>query len=249
MDLRDVLTSVHGKPITVEDVIVFLKANGTFRNSIYQMISNEVTALKSRDMGIDVAERELQDYTALKRQELGLQSAVEMNDYCKWLGVTYDQWERSLEAELLRCKLRKAMYPEATIREIFDTYQYRLRSISLSRIVGSDRESLRRILDDLRAGQGDFATLARECSVEESSRMAGGYLGTVRWGMLPQEIEETIFTAEVNDVIGPLQQDGYWVLYRIDDIRGGEYTEELREQIRDWLFSDWLEDAVRNAAI
>lgn len=248
MALDDVLTTVSGKPITVEDVLVYLKATGAFRNAIYHMISIEVIGLRASERGIVVTEQEIHDYSKARRETMGLTDAVAMNNYCKWLGITFDHWQKEAEIELLRRRLKQALFPDRRVRETYDARKHELKTLSLSRLVcreQAEAEAYRRRLD---AGEADFATLARGHSLEQNTRTAGGYLGRIRWGMLPGEIEMALFNADSGRVVGPLAQDGYWVLYRIDEIQGAEYTEELKEQIAERLFADWLEREVRNVS-
>lgn len=246
MQMADVLTTVSGRPITVEDVLVYLKANGTFRNAIYQIISKEVVAFKARELNIRVSETELAEYTRTRRAATGLQDAVRMNDYCKYLGITYDQWQREMETELLRDKVKRRMNPPARVREVYEEHRNELLTLNLSRIVCRTEVEVAAIRARIERGEGDFSTLAREHSLEENTRVAGGYLGSLRAGMLPEPLERQLFAAPVESMVGPVEQEGYWVLYRIDALRGTELTDEISEQITDRLFNDWLEQAVQN---
>ena len=245
MNLADVLTTVCGKPITVEDVVVFLKATGAFRNAIYHMISIEVLMLKAREMNVTLLEHEIHAYCKAKKQSLGIEDAVAMHNYCKWLGITYDHWLKQVEIELIRQKLKQALFPEKMIRELFAEHHQSLRTFSLSRIVGDDKEQLAGFREQVEAGKADFVALARHHSQEQNTRVAGGFVGRIRPGMLNPDIEKLLFAASPNELVGPISQDGRWALYRVDDVQEPEYTEQLKEQIAERLFVDWLENEVR----
>lgn len=245
MNLSDVLTTVCGKPITVEDVLVFLKATGTFRNAIYHMISIEVLMLKAQEMQVTLREHEVHAYCKAKKEGLGIQDAAAMNDYCKWLGITYEHWLKQVEIELIREKLKQALFPEAKIRELFAEHHQSLRTYSLSRIVGDDPDRLTAFRRQVEAGEADFSALARGHSLEQNTRVAGGFLGRIKPGMLNPELEKHLFAASANELVGPIAQDGRWALYRVDDVQEPEFTEQLKEQIAERLFVDWLENEVR----
>lgn len=241
------LTTVSGKPITVDDVLLYLKATGIFRNAIYQIISIEVITLKARELKLAVSEEELHAYSKTRRESLGLIEATAMNDYCKWLGITFDHWQKQIEIELLRQRLKKALFSEARLRELYEQRRHELKTLSVSRIVLREPAFLQEIATQIQAGQRDFSMLAREHSLEQNTKVAGGYLGRIRWGMLPAEVEKVLFPALPGALVGPLAQDGYWVLYRVDDVQEAEYTDELKEQISERLFAEWLEHEVRVA--
>lgn len=245
MNMSDVLTTVCGKPITVEDVLVFLKATGTFRNAIYHMISIEVLMLKARELNITLLENEVHAYCKARKEGLGIRDAAAMNDYCKWLGITYDHWLKQVEIELIRQKLKQALFPEGTIRELFAEHHQTLRTYSLSRIVSDDHDQLTAFRRQVEGGEADFSALARRHSLEQNTRVAGGFLGRIKPGMLNPDIEKYLFSAAPNELVGPILQDGRWALYRVDDVQEPEYTEQLREQIAERLFVDWLENEVR----
>ena len=247
MELSDVLTTVGGKPITVRDVVAWLKINGTFRNAIYQLISHELIAHKARDLRVKITPRQLHDYAMRRREALGVSDAVAMNNYCHWLGISFDQWELEVEKELLREHVKAALFPRNFIDQLYSERSHELNVVTLSRIVCRDKAKARVVKRRLTENNCDFAEVARECSDEETTREQGGYLGQVRWGILPPEIEQTVFAAESGALLGPLLQDAYWVVYRVDEVRRTELSDELREQIADRLFSDWLEDAVKHA--
>jgi hypothetical protein len=71
MEMQDVVTTVSGNPIKVEDIIVHLKVNGAFRNTIYQLIENRVVALKCRELNIGISDNEFYAHADTKRRMLG----------------------------------------------------------------------------------------------------------------------------------------------------------------------------------
>lgn len=247
MELTDVLTTVRGEPITVRDVVAWLKVNGTFRNAIYQLISQALIADKARELGVKVTPAQLRVYAMRRRESLGVADAVSMNNYCRWLGITFEQWEREVEKELLRERVKAALFPRSVVDRLYEERSHELHVLTLSRIVCREKSRAQHARRRLADNKSQFSEVARQYSEEEETREMGGYLGQVRWGMLPPDVEQAVFGAESGALLGPLQQDSFWVLYHIDDVQRTELTDELREQIADRLFSDWLEEAVRDA--
>ena len=52
MELGTAVTTVKGDAITVEDVILHLKAKGTFRTAIYEIIEQRIIKYKLREYGV-----------------------------------------------------------------------------------------------------------------------------------------------------------------------------------------------------
>ena len=229
MGLSDVVATVHGRPLTVEDVLVHLKVNGTFLDAVYQLISDQVVAQSVADKHLKVSDSEVQSFVKAKRRELGLGRAMEMNKYCNRLGITLDQWQRQAEDEYLRERLMKAMYKEREMRQVYKQNKHEFITYNLSRIVCENEFEItalqRRIVD----AELDFATAARGYSIEENTRIMNGYVGSVMWGMLPANTREHFIAVGAGELVGPFQQDGYWVLYVCRQRLWDRYSAGLRE--------------------
>ncbi len=247
MEMQDVLTTVNGEPITVEDAIVRLKANGNFRNAIYQLIESRVIALKCQELGIGVRENELHAHSETKRRLLGLFRAMDMNRYCKWHGITMEHWNATVQQEVLRRKLNEALIEDFDVEEYFEQNKNKFMMASLSRIVCAEFAEARKAKDRIVNGVEDFATVARDVSREKNTRRSGGYLGCIKFGTLAPTINEAVFSASPGEILGPFEQSGYWVLYRVEERRNPELDESLRKNISDQLFSQWLRKEALNA--
>nr|MDQ3960600.1 peptidylprolyl isomerase [Pseudomonadota bacterium] len=87
----------------------------------------------------------------------------------------------------------------------------------------------------------DFAALARKVSIEKNTRIAGGYVGNIKYGTLPRPIDQAIFTAQPGSLLGPFVQAGYWAIYKVEEIRTAELDENLKKTIANHLFTHWLQ--------
>jgi parvulin-like peptidyl-prolyl isomerase len=86
------------------------------------------------------------------------------------------------------------------------------------------------ILDELEGG-ADFAELAEERSIDTGSGAQGGELGEFGRGQMVPEFEEAVFTAEIGEVVGPVEtQFGFHVIEVIE--RAEPDLEEVEEEIR-----------------
>lgn len=247
MEMHDVLTTVSGEPITVEDVIVHLKGNGTFRTAIYHLIENHVIALKCKELRVNVGEEEFREYSLTRRRLLGLVSVIDMSRYCRWHGITMEQWNTMIQRDLLRQKLKERLITKRKVEAHFEARKHDYMMVSVSRIVcatAGDAEAARKRIQD--KGE-DFATVARSVSLERNTRVSGGYVGCIKSGTLPEAINQTVFAAQPGDTLGPFQQSGYWVLYRVEERQNTELDMTLRNNVSEQLFNQWLRDSARNA--
>lgn len=247
MEMQDTLTTVAGEPITVADVITHLKCNGTFRNAIYHVIEKKVILQKCNELGITLTDHELHTHAEIKRRMLGLTNAVDLNQYCRWHGIVMEQWNETVWQELLRQKLQNTIISAEDVEVFFKEHKNDYIMASVSRIVCADQTAIQRAKERVYLQGEDFAAVARKVSLEKNTRIAGGYLGCIKYGTLPQTINQAVFSAKPGTVQGPFEQSGYWVLYRTEDHRNTELDESLRKNIKNRLFNQWLHRAVLSA--
>ena len=244
MDINDRLTTVNGKPVTVNDVFVFLKATGQFRSAIYDVIEIEVIKQKAESMGIGVSEAELQEHSDTRKRWLGLNSVADWHNHCRWVGINEEQWTKAVRTEFLRKRLQRRAIAAADIKRYFNDNKAKLLTARLSRIVCADEASATSLVARVRLAPDQFPLLARQHSIEEQTRNGGGYLGSFNTGILPAEIERVVFAAQPGEVLGPYGVNGHWTLYRVEGIDHAELDDALRTYISEKLFSEWLQNEV-----
>ena len=247
MEMLDVLTTVNGKPITVEDVTVHLKVNGTFRNAIYQLIETRVVDLKCQELSISISDNEFYEYSDTKRRLQGLSNAIDMNRYCKWHGILMDQWNDTVRQDILRKKLKEKIVIDTEITAFFEEHQNEFKTAYLSRIVCTDCAKAQQVKEQIASHGEDFSIAARRVSIEKNTRMAGGYLGCIKYGTLPKTIDQAVFSGQPGQMLGPFEQSGYGVLYKIEEIITPVLDDTLKKNISDLLFARWLQREMLNA--
>ncbi|MCY3019244.1 MAG: peptidylprolyl isomerase [Planctomycetota bacterium] len=243
MEMQDTLIIVDGKQITVTDVLVYLKATGVFRDAVCRLVELEVIRNKLPELRIEITEAELYEFAAQKRRFARLERAEEMNEYCRNNGITLAHWLVVTRDELMLQKLRAKVVAESDIAGYFAQNRAMMKTVALSRIVCRDDATAKNVIRRAAAGES-FSELARRCSVEENTRHCGGYLGAVRRRMLPTAVDDKVFAARANDVLGPFWENGYWSVYKIEAIREAELGSSLKQEIADRLFKAWLQRAI-----
>jgi hypothetical protein len=244
MEMQDIVTTVCGEPITMADVVVHLKGNGTFRNAIYQLIETRVISRKCEELGITISDHEFHDHAEKKRRLLGLTSVVDLNRHCRWHGIVLEQWHSIVQQELLRHKLRDKIISSKDVETYFKKHKNDFMTASVSRIVCPDYGAIEKAKQSIIVQGEDFAAVARRVSLEKNTRIAGGYLGSVKHGTLPHPINNVVFSADPGSVLGPFEQSGYWVLYRLEERRNTELDEALHKNNAGRLFNQWLQKLV-----
>lgn len=243
MDLQDTLIVVNGRKVKVEDVLVYLKATGVFRDAVCRLVETEVLQDKAKEAGVDVSDNEFYEFASSKRRYARLLRAEDMQEYCRANGITLDHWHQVTKCELLMMKMRAKVVQEKDVIDYFTKHRDTMKTLSLSRIVCPDAAKARDLKERVAGGE-NFYDLARRYSLDEHTRAAGGYLGTVRRRMLSPKVEEALFTAKVDEVAGPFNENSVWSIYKVDAVRDADLNNALKKEIADQLFKAWLARAI-----
>ncbi|MEN1727045.1 MAG: peptidylprolyl isomerase [Pseudomonadota bacterium] len=92
---------------------------------------------------------------------------------------------------------------------------------------------------------GDFAELARENSMDETSANIGGLLDWFQAGAYGDFIQEQLDQLDPGDLSAPFQTPLGWHLLRLEAERDADRTEQvMRSQARDMLFSQKADEEV-----
>ena len=244
MLLDAVVTTVKGEAIRVGDVLAHIKLKGLFRNAIYELIEQRVLRQRLKEFGLAVSEEEVERRAQLNRAALGIDTPAYFEKYLHFYGVTAEQWYDSVRTEVICDTLKVYLVTPRKITEYYRRDPLRFASVSIARIVCRAREEAERVLAAVKDNQKDFVELARCFSADESTRLSGGYIGNVKRGMLPPEVDQQAFEAADNSVIGPFRENSLWTVYKVYAVNVPKLTDALKNVIRDQIFSEWLREQV-----
>lgn len=239
------LIRVNGEDVSEQQVILRLKQQEHYRAAFLDCIHRTAVRQYAAREGIEVADSELQQRADAVRASQGLFSADSLQDFLRKRGVTLEQWADSLEEELLEEKVRDRVVSAEQVEKFFAENPGQYTLVTLYRIVLEDREAAEEIRLKLQEDGEDFTTVARSYSTDRATAEAGGYMGLVKLGTLPAEVERQVFASAPGTVLNPVQNGSGWAIYRAVAIQRPELTDAVREEIRTELYRGWREGLVR----
>ncbi|HYD87644.1 MAG TPA: peptidylprolyl isomerase [Vitreimonas sp.] len=220
-----VAATVNGRPIYVEDV----------RN--YAVSRGWIAETEDLDANSDAANLALEELIqirlfAMEAEARGLDRQPDIRRQLE------NARERVLAAAIYEEIAQKAADPE-TIERLYRENSSRLGQgdeVHLRHMQFTTREAAdaaKRRLD-----QGErFEALAFELSVERNTAPDGGDLGFRAIADLTPQMRQEVERTATGQLIGPIQIEDSWHLFRVDDRRtiGGPSLEQLRPRITAWL--------------
>jgi parvulin-like peptidyl-prolyl isomerase len=253
-----------------------------------QLIQEEAIYQRALKENLQPTEEEVKQELQSRIQKSGM-SQDDYQQRLKDLGQTEEDLKSDIKRELAIKKLQDKVTStipaptDAEMKKFFDENRAQLvapRGIQLSDIIvdpqtngggpedAVDAEAAAKKAQDianaLKAEGGDFATVARARS-EDQSALQGGMIGFFSEAQLkqtfPPEIAQQLFALSVGQMAGPIQgQDGRWHLFKLDGKREQQQEmtyDQVKQQIagtitdqrKQVVLSALLIDAVSSATI
>jgi parvulin-like peptidyl-prolyl isomerase len=210
------------------------------------LIDEKVMLLRAKELSISVSDAELMKKAGeIKESNTSDEGFDKANTTRK---VDYGQWKEELRKRIILEKLISAdVNSKIQVKE-------EEKKVHVAQIVVREQQKAEAILKRLMKGE-DFAKVAREESIGPEAK-AGGDLGFVSQGFMPEEIDAAIFSQQPGE-IGPVIRSpfGYHIFKIIekgkkgsDDIEGRVLT-DLKKQKEEEEYSLWLGALRSKAAI
>jgi parvulin-like peptidyl-prolyl isomerase len=174
------------------------------------------------------------------RYERRLESAAATFTWLEEHMITAEEWEAGIYQRLLAEKLAEHLF-ESEIEKYFAQHRLDYDQLVLYKIIVSSQPVAQELCYQIEDQEISFYDAAHQYNLEEEGRLRCGYLGKLyRWS-LKADLATHVFGATPGDVIGPLPSDQGYELLMIEAFIPAELTPEVRQEIRNKLFKEWLD--------
>lgn len=193
---------------------------------IEQMLIEQAAARE----GVSVSDAEVESVIARDIQENGGQTQFDA-----WLQAnswTYDEYV---------VRQRSMMISSQMFERVTQSVPTKAEQIHARHILLATEDEARNLLTQLQGG-ADFAEVARQYSLDPSTKESGGDLGFFPRGTLVvTEVEDVAFTlsvGQISDVVHSAM--GYHIVQVLERVQDMQLTEESWQSLREATFRDWV---------
>jgi parvulin-like peptidyl-prolyl isomerase len=247
MNAMELVTfSVNGTESRLRDVLKLASMEGGF-SAFEDSIRRTVTLAFAEEHNIPVDEQEWKAKANELRQQRGLYSVAETLEWLSRRGLTTADLFETAKAHLLTEKVKR-LVTEDRIDACFLENRLSFDTANVSQLVIGSREQAQELLFQLEEGE-PFYKLAQTYCLNSSSKYDGGYVGLVSRAQLSGEEEASVFGAEAGQTVGPFPFGTAYRLLHVWDVMQASLTEEIRLKLADWLFEEWLNEAIQNSEV
>lgn len=231
------LMTINGHPYPVEEALrrsMYQNKNKFTDDCIDEILIREY-AVKN---GIKNSAEELQIAIEEMRYQMGLESKEKFLHWMDSKGQNLLSIQNELDYQLLRNKV-KANIPYEKLETYFAEFQLEYDCAELYSIRVETEAKAEELLAKIEEEEENFHLLAMEHSEDEKSKLKAGYIGKVARSEVTAEIEAAVFVAQPGEVVGPVETEKGFNLFKIAAIYPATLQAE-EDAIRDKLFKDLL---------
>jgi parvulin-like peptidyl-prolyl isomerase len=240
---------IDEQPISLNQAINYLQESeklGTFIGTILHqhVLEQEIYSSDAVEVNGSMVEQMIQKFRSANELE-------ESTSFEQWLqqnGMNQKTFQDKVAREI---KLHRfiPMLTEPKLPEFFINKKLFLDRIILSRLVVDQRELAEELKCQVLEQEASFAELVQAYSIA-GDRSAGGNLGAVSRGELPDGLRAIIDSAKPGDVVGPLEINGHWHLFQIQQVIPASLSDEtLKQSLRQELFEEWIAEKIKSKRV
>jgi parvulin-like peptidyl-prolyl isomerase len=228
-----------GASISVDEVIDHLKQTIQFKEVCQQILTKKAVRQAAQARDISVTRSEIQIDADRFRLTHHLEKA---SDTLTWLEdqlITSQDWEIGVCDRILAQKLATALFSE-DIEPYFIQHRLDFDQVLLYQIVVPYQQVAQEVFYQIEEKEISFYEAAHLFDIQETRRLQCGFEGRrYRWNLAP-EIAVAAFSGAIAQVIPPIQTSLGYHLLLVEELIYAELTPEIRQQITQRLFTDWL---------
>ncbi len=229
-----------------------VKVEADYKGKILEsLIQLELVKQAASDLGVKVADKEVNDYMAQLQTQYGGKKGLD--EAMKQSGVTADQLKKSIANRLLRDAVIKKVYKGGAITdaEIATYYKKNLATFGSGPQVRAEHILLlekdqalgRQLLTKVKNG-GDFAALAKKYSTDQGTKVKGGDLGWASPTTYVPEFAKAVGEMKVGQARLVHSQFGWHVVKLLGTAPAKvKPLSEVKEQVRQMILQQKQSDA------
>lgn len=239
MSLREITAlRINGQEISLGKILNLARIHNSFP-LLDERIELELLNQAASELSIEVTDEELQAAVNQFRLSLGLYSAADTIAWLERIGIELDDLEEMLTAKIIGYKIRENVSKDK-IAKYFTENILSFKEALLSHLVMAEEGEIQELKYQIKEEGADFNSMAREYSIDETTRLAGGFMGKITRSVLDSEAEAAVFGASAGDVVGPFKVDEGYQLIKIEKFNKPALNDDVTEFIKDILYRQWL---------
>lgn len=225
--------------IEPDEVVSFLKREVDYKEVRQKILSQRVIEKAAKERSIVVTLEEIQAEANRLRREKRLEKA---SDTLAWLAdqmISVEDWEAGIREHLLTQKLAQYLFAKE-VEKYFAQNRLNYDQVLLYQVVVPNQRIAQELFYQIEEEEISFYEAAHLYDIDERRRYHCGYEGKLyRWSLDP-DVAPVVFSAPLDEVIGPLKIEQNYCLLKVEELISAELTLERHQDIIGQMFQEWL---------
>lgn len=226
--------------IESEQIVAWLKKTTQYKEIFRRILAQQIINREAQTRGIQVEDTEVQAAGDRFRLTQQLEKASET---IAWLAdemISAEDWEAGIRDRLLTDKLKESLFG-TEIERVFAENRVNFDQASFYQVVVPYQQLAQELFYQIEEREISFFEVAHLYDIDPNRRQHCGYEGKLyRWNLNP-EMAAIVFGASSGELLRPFQFGENYHIILIDTVTEAELTTELRQEILDQLFDEWLD--------
>jgi parvulin-like peptidyl-prolyl isomerase len=242
-NLNNLLT-IGEEALSLKQVLGYLQRAGSLQKTLGDVLRQYVIemALQQReDLTVDSFQV---DQAILNfRLEHQLSDLAKFQDWLKTNDLTYEGFQQKV-GYTMQLALCKQAIAKSDLEEYFAEQKPFFDRVVLSRIVVAELNEAEQLKQVLEENPTQFGVLAQAHSLAPEA-ISQGMMGSISYGTLPEELKGAIADTAPGMLIGPLELNDTYGLFRVEQFLDAELNEQTRSILTEQLFEQWLQSQLQ----
>lgn len=229
---------VNDEPISNSQVLEYLQAAEQVNSFLASILRQYVISKALASHKISPTTDVVKDCLARFCKQFSLSNQAELDEFLAKQNLPFPILQRKLASNWAMQQLIQCM-SEPLLQDEFMSRSGQLDRVIVSCIALDDQGLAKELFDKLTEEEDSFEELAKAYSLT-GSRKNGGRLEPIYRGNLPAVLQLALGNTQPGDLIGPLEIDDRWLIYRLEDFIPASLEGDLEADLRTTLFEEQL---------
>ncbi|MGF1494823.1 MAG: peptidyl-prolyl cis-trans isomerase [Microcoleaceae cyanobacterium] len=235
---------INEEEVSLAQSLKYLQASGKLQTFLGEMlrqyvIEKELETREGLEVNVSAVEQAVIDFRMK-------QNLTEPQAFQQWLEknrLTYDTFHQQISEGFKRETLKVSII-QPQLEEYFQQRKPYLDTAVMSRIVVPDKELADSLHHMLQEGSS-FESLAKEHSITPE-KAVNGMMGPISRGTLPEDLKQQVEGATPGEIIGPIQVEERWCLFRVEQLIEVSLADaKVKQKLQNELFERWVNEQLK----
>jgi len=237
--------TVNNEPITLSQALRYWRNSGIFSRMLQEVLQQH--CLKK-----EISKREDFKVEDFERDQACVEFRVQnqLTDgtlFQEWLAsnkFTYETFQEQI-AFTLKVEKLKSETVEPKLEDHFNRQKPFLDRVILSRLILEDKDLAEQLAQKISADPSNFESLVQTHSITDD-RVANGMMGAVPKAQMPEILRTAIDSANPGDIVGPMEIEGRYCLFRIEKFVPATLDDlNLKQELMNQIFEQWINSKIQ----